>query len=167
MIYLEELKEKISQKEQSFIGRKLLLRGLQIEYGLSELPEISFAEFGKPYFKTFPGIHFNISHCEKAVACIISEHPVGIDIEVINPFDKDLAEFISNKCELGAILSHAEPSLLFTILWTKKESYCKLTGKGLDTRKAIQEILIQNPATFQTFINETGGFVVTSCSLPI
>ena len=163
MIYIEELKEPVSQKEQSKIGRRLLLRGLQIEYGLSILPEISFGKYGKPYFKDYPDIHFNISHCDKGVACIISDHPVGIDIECINPFDKELAEYISSPEELVTILKNSCPPIAFTILWTKKESFCKLTGYGLDNRKSIQEILINNPSYFQTIINEAGGYVLTSC----
>ena len=163
MIYIEELSGEISQKEQSETGRKLLLRGLQTEYGLSEIPEISFGEFGKPFFRSYPHIHFNISHCNRAVACILSQRPVGIDVECINPFDRELAEYISSPQELEFILNHPDPSLSFTILWTKKESLCKLTGKGLDTRKEILELLQHTPVTFHTVIKEAGGYVLTSC----
>ena len=165
MIYIEELKEKISQKEQSDIGRKLLLSGLQMEYGLKEIPEVSYGKYGKPFFKTFEEINFNISHCERGVVCIISDKTVGIDIECINPFDRDLAEYVCTPEEMSFILSSSDPALAFTILWTKKESYCKLTGKGIDTRKDIQEILTSNPAFFHTMINQTGGYVITSCHL--
>ena len=164
MIYIEELKEEISQKEQSIIGRKLLLRGLKLEYGIGELPEISFEEYGKPYFPNHPEIHFNISHCDKAVACMLSKKPVGIDVESIKPFDQDLAEYISTDGELASILESHDPSLTFTVIWTKKESYCKLTGRGLDTRKEIQEILVNNPTVFHSSINEAKGYVITSCS---
>lgn len=165
MIYLEKLKQKVSQQEQTLIGRKLLLRGLQMEYGLSEIPEISFGIYGKPYFKTLGEIHFNISHCDRGVVCIVSDNNVGIDIECINPFDEELAEYVANQEELKVILNHPNPALAFTILWTKKESLCKLTGKGIDTRKEIQEILSLNPVKFQTIINEAGGYVITSCSI--
>ena len=163
MIYIEELKDRISQKEQSEIGRKLLLRGLQIEYGLSELPEIVFGEYGKPYFKSHPEIHFNISHCPKAVVCAINHEHIGVDVECINQFDEELAHYISSKNEFENILSSPDPSLSFTILWTRKESYLKLTGQGLSSRKEIQEILQDNPYKFQSIINEAGGYVVTSC----
>ncbi|MCH5235023.1 MAG: 4'-phosphopantetheinyl transferase superfamily protein [Muribaculaceae bacterium] len=165
MIYIEDLTKKTSQKEQSEIGRKLLLRGLQTEYGITQIPEIFFAEFGKPFFKSHPQIHFNISHCQKAVACILSHNEVGIDVESINPFDKDLAEYISNDEELKWILNHHDPALAFTILWTKKESYCKLIGQGLNNRKDIQEILQIGSSFFQTIINKAGGYVLTSCSI--
>lgn len=162
MIYIEELKEKISQTKQSEIGRRLLLRGLQIEYGLSVLPEISFGECGKPFFPAYPFIHFNISHCDKAVACIISNKRVGIDVETINPFDKELAQYICSPQELESVMNHPDQALAFTILWTKKESFCKLTGKGLNTRKEIQELSI-NETLFNIYINEEKGYVTTVC----
>ena len=164
MIYIEELKEAISQKKQSEIGRSLLTKGLRIEYGLSELPDIASGEFGKPYFPNYPDIHFNISHCDKAVACFLSDKPVGIDVESIRKFDRDLAEYVSSPEEFEAILKSQNPSLAFIILWTKKESYCKLSGKGLDNKKEIQEILLNNTTQFQTIINEAGGYILTSCS---
>ncbi|MCH5229029.1 MAG: 4'-phosphopantetheinyl transferase superfamily protein [Muribaculaceae bacterium] len=163
MIYIEELKRETSLKEQSEISRKLLLSGLQNKYGFSELPEISVGQYGKPYFASQNNIHFNISHCKKAVACIISDNPVGIDVECINPFDKDLALYISSPQEMDCILNHSDPALAFTILWTRKESYYKLTGKGLDDRTSIQNILINNPSSFQTIINHAEGYVITSC----
>lgn len=163
MIYIEELREKVSQKQQSIIGKKLLLKGLEYEYGISLLPRIILGEFGKPFFIDYPKIHFNISHCDKAVACILSSHPVGIDVECIKELDIDLAKYISSEEEFNKIITSLNPALAFTKLWTEKESYCKLTGQGLDSRDVIRDILKNNPSKFNTIINETGGYVVTSC----
>lgn len=163
MIYIEELTEKISPDIQTELGRRLLRKGLEFEYGISELPEIYLGEFGKPFFKSYPEIFFNISHCEKGVVCGISNRPIGIDIESIKPFDKDLAEYISTNSEFIRILKSPDPAIAFTVLWTEKESYCKLTGKGLNTRKEIQDSLINNNSLFLTTINEAGGYVLTIC----
>ncbi|MDE6105574.1 MAG: 4'-phosphopantetheinyl transferase superfamily protein [Bacteroidales bacterium] len=160
---INEVKGSGSQKVLSEIGRKLLLRGLQTEYGLSEIPEISFGTFGKPYFKSHPDIHFNISHCDKAVVCALSDSVVGVDVEAIRPFDREMAEYVSAPEELEAILASTDPALAFTLLWTRKESYSKLTGQGLDTPKEIREILIANHALFHTTVNEAGGYIVTLC----
>lgn len=164
MIYIAELKEKIPQKEQSEIGHNLLLRGLQTEYGFTDLPEISKGVFGKPFFKEYPEIHFNISHCDNAVACLIADRPVGLDVECIKSFDPDLAEYVSTREEFQQIITNPDPALAFIILWTKKESYVKLTGKGLDTQNEIRNILTNNPINFNTIINKAGGYVLTSCS---
>lgn len=160
---IDEVKGIGAQKELSAIGRKLLLRGLQTEYGLSEIPEISFGVFGKPYFRSRPDIHFNISHCDKAVVCALSDGIIGIDVESIHPFDREMAEYVSAPEEFEAILASTDPAVAFTILWTRKESYCKLTGQGLDTQKEIREILIANHALFHTTVNEAGGYIVTLC----
>ena len=164
MIYIEELKEAISQKKQSEIGRSLLTKGLRIEYGLSELPDIASGEFGKPYFPNYPDIHFNISHCDRAVVCFLSDKPVGIDVESIRKFDKELAEYILNPEEFESILKSCNPSLAFTIIWTRKESFCKLTGQGLNTREEIRNILTDFSVNFNTVIHEAGGYIITSCS---
>lgn len=168
MIYLEELQIETSQREQTRIGRQLLSRGLQTEYGISELPAISLGLFGKPFFPDYPGIHFNISHCRRAVVCIISEKEVGIDVECVDRFDQDLAQYISNPREFEKIIKSQDPALAFAICWTRKESYCKLTGKGLDTRKEIQDILINNTAIFHTIIKEKdslgeAGYIISYC----
>ena len=163
MIYIEELQGKTGNQEQSEIGRKLLLKGLRNEYGFSTLPEIGFSENGKPFFKDFPGIHFNISHCERAVVCAIFPFPVGIDVECINPFDEDLASFVSSAEEFGEVLQSPEPDVFFTVLWTKKESYCKLLGEGLASRDNIRNILKNNNTTFNIIINISKKFVVTFC----
>ena len=163
MIYIEELKIDTSQKEQTRIGRQLLLRGLQMEHGITELPAISLGLFGKPFFPDYPGIHFNISHCRRAVVCIISDKNVGIDVECIDQFDQDLAQYISNPREFETIINSGNPALAFTICWTRKESYCKLTGKGLDTRKEIQNILINNTAIFHTIIKEKDSLGEAGC----
>jgi len=39
-----------------------------------------------------PHIHFNISHAGHYVACVISDEPVGIDIEIIKSVDLRIAE---------------------------------------------------------------------------
>ena len=164
MIYIEELKKPTSQKEQSEIGRKLLLRGLNVEYGFREMPEISFGIYGKPFFKLHPEIHFNISHCRNAVVAVISDCEVGVDVECINPFDRELAEYISSQEELDSVLKSSDPALAFTILWTKKESCCKLTGIGLQDRREIQEILKNDSSKFNTIINGMAGYVITTCT---
>ena len=58
----------------------LLQRALREEYGLSEVPPFCYGQHGKPALQGYPDIHFNLSHCREAAACVVSTHPVGIDI---------------------------------------------------------------------------------------
>lgn len=163
MIYIEEINDNIDQPTQSSIARKLLLRGLKNEFGIKEMPKWEYSEFGKPYFRDHPNLHFNLSHCNRAVVCAIDKNPIGIDVEIIHKFDEELARYISTYKEFETIIKSPDPSLSFTILWTKKESFMKLTGKGLSTRQEIQDCLFNNSSRFFTSVNETGGYVITSC----
>ncbi|PKM52555.1 MAG: hypothetical protein CVV02_00010 [Firmicutes bacterium HGW-Firmicutes-7] len=118
---------------QSAIGYMLLLYGLRLEYGIFEELAFSYGKNGKPYLKNYPNIYFNISHCKVGVVCAISDNEVGIDIEKVEAFDLELGKYCCSPEELDRILSSNSPEAEFYSLWTKKESFLKLTGEGLNT----------------------------------
>lgn len=169
----EERVEKISrlhgfgEKLRSALAYLILKEGLKLEYGsrFDKMPLWEYGPYGKPRLAGHPDIHFNLSHCEKAVACVISSDPVGIDVETIGPFDEELARYISSQREFEVIMMSPDPALAFTTLWTKKESYCKLTGHGLDSRESIIGILNSGRAIFNTQINTHARYVMTVCCL--
>lgn len=164
MIYIEDNLTFNTQEDQKNIARDLLLKGLKYEYGIKEMPKWGKKEHGKPYFIDFPEIKFNISHCSKAVVCALDNIKVGIDVECIHEFDPELAGYICNKEELEEILQSDNPALSFTILWTKKESYAKMTGIGINSRKEILNLIKDIEVNFNTLINSTRGYVLTSCT---
>ena len=85
------------------------------------------------------------------------DKPVGVDIEEIQ-FDEDLAKVIFNQKELEAVRSADEPAVKFTDLWTRKESFLKLTGEGL--RDNLKDVLSDaNEATISTGINRSAGYI--------
>lgn len=104
-------------------------------------------EYGKPYLPMAAGLHFNLSHCEGMVACIISEREVGVDVEVIRPYCRDVIRKVCTLEEQEALSekeyieqsaqevqgegSYTAADELFFRLWTLKESYIKAEGKGL------------------------------------
>lgn len=95
---------------------------------LSEL-EIVFSKPNKPRSSS-PAYHFNISHSGNAVAAVISDSEVGIDIEEVG----EIRERIMRKC-----LSERERELVtsaeaFYRLWTLKEAYLKALGTGITRR---------------------------------
>ena len=79
---------------------------------------------GKPYFER-SNIYFNISHTDDAVACIVSDNIVGIDIEKIKNYNERLLKYSMNEEE---IINNEEDFFKF---WTLKEAYVKATGTGL------------------------------------
>ena len=142
----------------------LLREGLAKEYGITDMPVFTNGHHGKPQLLGHPDIHFNISHCDEAAACIISDHPVGIDVESIKPFDHDLAAETMNEKEIRDILSSPNPSISFTRLWTMKESLLKLTGEGITNN--LHNLLNDSSNfifTIQEFISK--HFVLTICEM--
>ena len=65
------------------LAYQLLKQGLREEYGITDNPVFEYNEHGKPSIVGHPEIFFNLSHCKEAAVCVISDQPVGIDVESI------------------------------------------------------------------------------------
>lgn len=129
-------------------------------FGMECCPEFSFEDNGKPYFRDYPTIFFNISHCHRGIACAVMDRPVGIDIEKIQ-YDDNLAKVILSPEELAIVRGADEPEIKFTEFWTRKESFLKLTGEGL--RDNMKEVLSgADGVTFTTVINRPAGYVYST-----
>jgi len=80
------------------------------------------------------GLHFNLSHTEGLVACVVARHPCGIDVESalrsLQPLH--LAPAFSPP-ELAALKASPPEELSESVLayWTLKEAYAKARGLGL------------------------------------
>lgn len=138
---------------------QLLQQALNIEYGISEMPLFDYDSHGKPSLIGHQEIYFNLSHCHEAAACVVSNAPVGIDIESIGRYDEELVDTVMNADEQLIIKQSSNPPLSFIRLWTMKESLVKLTGEGLS--KNMQDVLKANDYHFQTTIFP--HFVCTVC----
>ena len=118
----------------SVLAYRLLTDGLKEFYGIECPGAFGYNEYGKPYLQDHAGIHFSLSHCDKAVGCAIWNHPVGLDVEVIENSDVEAAK-----------------------IWTRKEAYVKLTGTGISD--GFPDIIIPENIIFDTTILE--GVVCT------
>ena len=107
----------------------LLCQALEEQYGISENPTFIIGEHGKPSLKEYPHLHFNLSHCSHAIACVISSSPVGIDVESIDRKVSDSLIRHTMSPEEQAIIK--QDPLHFFRLWTQKEALVKLRGTGL------------------------------------
>lgn len=108
--------------------------------------EFEIGEHGKPSLRNHPEVCFNISHCSRAVACIVDTVPVGIDIECRGRYKHSLAAYCMSEkemewiTEMGDDAANAETDLRFTTLWTQKEALLKLIGTGIcDDVKTVLE----------------------------
>ena len=147
-------------RKQCAAAYLLLKRALKEVYGIDENPVFEYDEGGKPTIRGHADIHFNLSHCAKAVACVVADRPVGIDVEETCRYKDNLARYAMNDEEYDQITHSDNPDLTFTKLWTMKEALLKYTGEGL--RRDIKTVLNLSPASEVEFHTETHeGFILT------
>lgn len=107
----------------------------------------NYNEHGKPSIAGHPEIHFNISHCQSAIAVAVSDKPIGIDIESYRDADASLIRHVMNPAEAALIEADADPRAAFIRLWTQKEAVLKLRGTGIIDN--LQDVL-QGPGQTET-----------------
>lgn len=137
----------------------LLEAVLADEYGLSPLASIEKSPEGKPFFKDFPQLHFNLSHSGAITILVVDDVPLGIDVEEVRPRNPGLPRRSLSEKEYGIFLGSGEKLSVFYKLWTKKEAYVKYTGKGLSGR-----VHFDVDETLQYKHYYFGGYVATVCS---
>lgn len=121
---------------------KAALDNLKIEDGNREL---DYGEHGKPYLPLCPQIRFNLSHSARFIVLAINAAGIELGCDIEEYSDKKAIKTLKNVSR--RVLSDKEKSMLgepasendvewkqkFYDIWTAKESYVKLTGKGLGT----------------------------------
>lgn len=85
---------------------------------------------GKPLLA---GLHFNLSHSgDLAVLALSTRHPVGVDIEALQPIDAlGLARAHFAPSEAALIADLDDPLAAFYRLWARKEAALKAHGLGI------------------------------------
>jgi len=124
-----------ADKQRSLIGdlivRKFYAKELKVD---AFLLEFDTNEHEKPFLKNYPKAHFNISHSGEYVVVAFSDCPVGIDIEKNKGNRLKVARRFFTREELDDLFAFAEEKEqieYFYQLWTLKESYMKMIGKGI------------------------------------
>ncbi len=115
-------------KRQSITAWALLLYALCAQN--RDLPPLSFAKTGKPYFEG-SALHFNLSHTDTLVCAAVADCPVGVDAQMLTaPSDGVIRRVLSER-EQDLLHRSDDKKALFTRFWTQKEAYAKWTGEGL------------------------------------
>ena len=147
-------------RRQCALAYLLLKRALHEGYGITGNPRFNYGEQGKPLLADYPDIHFSLSHCREAVACAVSDRPVGIDVESIGRYREQLAAYTMSEDERAAIAAAASPEVAFTRLWTMKEALLKCSGQGIvDGLKTVLEGVDEN--LFTTVVDPSERYVYT------
>lgn len=151
--------KKNDDRKRSVLAFVLLQRALCEEYGITEVPEFVYNEFGKPSLPNLP-IHFSLSHCKDAVACAVSDHNIGIDVESIVPYNPDVARRVCTADELKMLEQSPNKDVEFIKLWTVKEAISKYEGIGLCL--PFKEIN-QTAYMLDTQIQKEGMYAMSIC----
>ena len=151
-------------KRDCTLSYLLLCQALKEEYGITDKPTFVISEHGKPSLLEFPEIHFNLSHCNNAIACAISSSPIGIDVESTERKISDaLIRHTMSPQEQEQI---AGDPIRFFRFWTQKEALVKLHGTGLQDN--LHDLLLpQNTAdiAFHTEEHTAKGYVLSIATL--
>ena len=128
----QALKFKCEQGQRLCVLAYLLLKkGLRETYGITDNPIFEYNEHGKPSIVSHPEIHFNLSHCKEAAICVVSDQPIGVDVESIREYKESLVHYTMNDEEIHEIESSEDSASAFIRLWTMKEATTKLIGTGI------------------------------------
>ena len=117
------------------LGAGLLLdHGLAV-YGLQERSvEYDIGQWGKPALKYHPEICFSLSHSGDYAICTIGDRPVGNDIEHVREGRLKVANRFFSEEELAWLYeaeTEEERTGRMFRLWTMKESFLKVIGRGM------------------------------------
>lgn len=141
-VYITQFQQpdKMKHTFEHKVGLSLLAQALADLYGIQinadELDDhLDKNEYGKPFLKAYPDIHFNISHGSDIAVCAVSNQTVGADIEKIHDFTPAIFRKVFTPEEKAfyekmAVDEHAGKEWFFRF-WTLKESRIKHAGMGL------------------------------------
>ena len=126
LAYINSLCEK--RKTQSLAVRtalNLLIGEEKLDVSIASL---AFDKANKPYFKD-SDMYVSLTHSDEYVGCVVSEAPVGIDIEKIKTVKDNVIKRVCNAEEQNYIKNNGDAS--FFTLWTLKEAYIKANDCSL------------------------------------
>lgn len=149
---------RLDDAERSLIADVLIRFILCSKYKLDNRKLMFGAnKYGKPFLKEVENLHFNVSHSGEWVVCAINHLPIGIDIELIQPIDMNIAKRFFSLDEYYELMRYDDAQRLsyFYDLWTLKESYIKAEGKGLSIPLDSFSIMINSDIKLKTDINSS------------
>lgn len=134
--------EKKRDIEKSAVKQALFSMGLDTGIG--------YKESGQPYLEKYTHLHVSISHSKEWIAVYVSDRPVGIDIEHLNPRIVQGSTYFLNNDEI----QYATNSLLLHIVWGAKEAFFKWMEGTIDDLKNDVTIRSIDQQNVHIFYNE-------------
>ena len=169
---------KRAETKAALLGAGLLLdEVLKKSFGLSDI-ELEKNEYGKPSLKNHTDLHFNLSHSGDVAILTVSDTECGVDVESTQrPHEAmGVANRFFSRNEYAAMMLSANPNEAFCRLWTLRESYVKMRGKGFaiglstlkcDFHRGVctmhQDNLPQTDAFFKEY-RDVPGYRISVCT---
>lgn len=139
-------------KARSLVAGLLLKYALIIEGYNYDLIQFQTNEHGKIELVDSPNLFVNLSHSGGYAVCVVARQSVGVDIEDNERFQDDvkkerLLRIAQRSCTLSELeklekLDDIELVNFFMKLWTRKESYAKAKGLGMQIGFSTLDTLI-------------------------
>lgn len=159
----EERKDKIKRIRRANERQQSLGAGLLLEYAKKQCGDLDI-------------LNYNLSHSGSVVICAASNRPVGCDVEKIKKAPLKVADrfFCHSEIDYLGGLEGDEQNEEFYRIWTIKESYVKMHGKGLAMGLNSFEVIPEKEVKIQRngiiedcYIKEYSvpGYSVTVCGL--
>jgi 3-oxoacyl-(acyl-carrier-protein) synthase/phosphopantetheinyl transferase len=118
------------------------------QYGIKYFPiefSIQHDERNKPSIHGVPEtdpLEISIAHKGSNTVSMVSDNPVGIDLEIIEERDKGFLDIAFTEKEINLIKSKGEIAEWSTRFWVAKEAYGKMLGVGLNGNPKQYEITL-------------------------
>ena len=139
-------------KKRSLAAEALVYHLLRKHWGIT-CAQLHSRSSGEPYLTGCP-LHVSISHCDQVVACAVSQVPVGIDVERIQPIDPGVCRYACVAEEMEYVFRGTQPLdrekirdtdtlQRFFEVWTAKEAYFKKCGTGITDMKLVNILPLQ------------------------
>lgn len=141
----------------------LLRFTLEVEFGITDPPEFTFGEYGKPFLRDDPDVFFSLSHSSGAALCAAASFPIGVDLQKCRKMRAGIENRFCTPREIAQVRDPSARDRELSRLWCIKESYGKLTGKGFaEGFGTIEcETLLQSG---RTQCLERDGFFLSACA---
>lgn len=156
--YIDELKS--CKKRVTSLAGKLLLQYVAHIHGFESF-HLMYGEQGKPYFSDIRNFFFNISHSGDYLILALSRLEIGVDIEQIRKELPRFPEKMLSSIDFSFWQKQVDSEKIrcFFELWTRKESYIKLSGDNI-FRKA-KGISVSDGERFLESMGEPTSFFHT------
>lgn len=156
-------------RQQGIAGELLLYRALaRFCPELPQPPAISADSWGKPVLEDLD-LHFSISHSAELAACALADFPVGLDLQVITAPTQALVRRCLSEREQDCLAKVTDKAAVFTVFWTRKESWLKALGTGVDRPlSGLDTLALEElpPAERPAFFDFTlPGYAAAVCAL--